>query len=130
MATEAKIRENLSHIPGVTTIIIAQRITSVMDADRIIVIDDGQVHGQGTHAELLANDSIYKEIYASQMEFAGDDGDVKDVDDRAAAADADSAAAGVDAGVACAADATVVAAAPDTAPDSDSVDAKGGEHHA
>lgn len=130
MATEAKIRENLSHIPGVTTIIIAQRITSVMDADRIIVIDDGQVHGQGTHAELLANDSIYKEIYASQMEFAGDDGDVKDVDDRAAAADADSAAAGVDAGVASAADATVVAAVPDTAPDSDSVDAKGGEHHA
>ena len=134
MATEAKIRENLSHIPGVTTIIIAQRITSVMDADRIIVIDDGQVHGQGTHAELLANDSIYQEIYASQMEFAGDDGDVKDVDDRAAAAaaDADSAAAaaGVDAGVASAADATVVAAVPDTAPDSDSVDAKGGEHHA
>ena len=132
MATEAKIRENLSHIPGVTTIIIAQRITSVMDADRIIVIDDGQVHGQGTHAELLANDSIYQEIYASQMEFAGDDGDVKDVDDRASAADADSAAAaaGVDAGVASAADATVVAAAPDTAPDSDSVDAKGGEHHA
>ena len=126
MATEAKIRENLSHIPGVATIIIAQRITSVMDADRIIVIDDGQVHGQGTHAELLANDSIYKEIYASQMEFAGDDGDVKDVDDRASAADADSAAAGV----ASAADATVVAAVPDTAPDSDSVDAKGGEHHA
>lgn len=130
MATEEKIRENLSHIPGVTTIIIAQRITSVMDADRIIVIDDGQVHGQGTHAELLANDSIYQEIYASQMEFAGDDGDVKDVDDRAAAADADSAAAAAAAGVASAADATVVAAVPDTAPDSDSVDAKGGRHHA
>ena len=98
------------------------------------MIDDGQVHGQGTHAELLANDSIYQEIYASQMEFAGDDGDVKDVDDRASAADADSAAAaaaaGVDAGVASAADATVVAAVPDTDPDSDSVDAKGGEHHA
>lgn len=71
MATEAKIRENLSRIPDVTTIIIAQRITSVMDADRIFVIDDGRVHGEGTHAELLANDTIYQEIYASQMEFAG-----------------------------------------------------------
>ena len=71
MATEAKIRENLSRIAGVTTIIIAQRITSVMDADRIFVIDDGHVHGQGTHAELLAHDTIYQEIYASQMELAG-----------------------------------------------------------
>ena len=70
MTTEAKIRENLSRIPGVTTIIIAQRITSVMDADKIIVIDDGRVHGQGTHAELLAHDTIYQEIYESQMEFA------------------------------------------------------------
>ena len=70
MTTEAKIRENLSLIPGVTTIIIAQRITSVMDADKIIVIDDGRVHGQGTHAELLAHDTIYQEIYESQMEFA------------------------------------------------------------
>ena len=74
MATEAKIRENLSRIPGVTTVIIAQRITSVMDADRIFVIDDGHVHGQGTHAELLATDTIYQEIYASQMELAGDAG--------------------------------------------------------
>ena len=53
-----------------TLIIIAQRITSVMDADQIFVLDDGRVHARGTHAELLANDSIYQEIYASQMEYA------------------------------------------------------------
>ncbi len=72
MATEAKIRANLAAIEDVTTIIIAQRITSVMDADRIVVIDDGRVHGVGTHAELMATDHIYQEIYASQMEFAED----------------------------------------------------------
>ncbi len=70
MATEAKIRENLASIPGVTCIIIAQRITSVMDADTIFVLDDGRVHASGTHDELLATDSIYQEIYASQMEHA------------------------------------------------------------
>ena len=70
MATEAKIRANLASIPGVTCITIAQRITSVMDADLIVVLDDGRVHGCGTHDELLANDAIYQEIYASQMERA------------------------------------------------------------
>ncbi|MDN0063793.1 ABC transporter ATP-binding protein [Collinsella ihumii] len=87
MATEAKIRANLASIPGVTTIIIAQRITSVMDADEIFVLDDGRVHAHGTHAELLANDSIYQEIYASQMEHAEDGahaGAAASADERAA----------------------------------------------
>ena len=70
MATEAKIRANLAGIPGVTCIIIAQRITSVMDADEIIVLDDGHLHAQGTHAELLETDTIYQEIYASQVGHA------------------------------------------------------------
>lgn len=70
MATEAKIRANLASIPGVTCIIIAQRITSVMDADEIIVLDDGHLHAQGTHAELLEADTIYQEIYASQVGHA------------------------------------------------------------
>ena len=74
MATDAKIREHIAQIPNTTVIVIAQRIASVMDADRIIVLDDGRVHGVGTHEELLAGDAIYQEIYASQMEFAGDAG--------------------------------------------------------
>ena len=70
MATEAKIRANLASIAGVTCIIIAQRITSVMDADEIIVLDDGHLHTRGTHAELLETDAIYQEIYASQVRHA------------------------------------------------------------
>lgn len=74
MATDAKIREHIAQIPNTTVIVIAQRIVSVMDADCIVVLDDGRVHGVGTHEELLAGDAIYQEIYASQMEFAGDAG--------------------------------------------------------
>lgn len=65
-ATEAKIRAALRALPGVTKIIIAQRITSVMGADVIVVLEDGQIHAVGSHAELLAADPIYQEIYHSQ----------------------------------------------------------------
>ena len=85
MATDAKIREHIARIPNTTVLIIAQRIASVMDADRIIVLDDGRVHGVGTHEELLAGDNIYQEIYASQMEFAGDAGVVDGVNDPSSA---------------------------------------------
>ncbi|MGM9624765.1 MAG: ABC transporter ATP-binding protein [Eubacteriales bacterium] len=68
-ATEKRIREAFrGELKGSTKIIIAQRIGSVMDADRIIVMDDGRITGFGTHDELLANNEEYKEIYNSQME--------------------------------------------------------------
>lgn len=66
-ATEGEIRRSLAGLTDVTKIIIAQRITSVMDTDQIIILDDGKIHGMGTHQELLDKDSIYQEIYASQM---------------------------------------------------------------
>lgn len=77
-ATEARIRAALRALPGVTKIIIAQRITSVMGTDKIIVLDDGRIHGVGTHAELLANDAIYREIYESQMKGGGEHGSAAD----------------------------------------------------
>ena len=76
-ATEGKIRHALAALTDVTKLIIAQRITSVMDADMIVILDDGKVHAVGTHKELLANDTIYQEIYASQMK--GDDADGKGI---------------------------------------------------
>jgi ABC-type multidrug transport system fused ATPase/permease subunit len=69
-ATEAKIRTALAKLESVTKIIIAQRITSVMHADRIVILEDGKVHAVGTHDTLLAGDPIYQEIYASQMKEA------------------------------------------------------------
>ena len=66
-ATEARIRANLRALPQVTKLIIAQRITSVMDADKIVILEDGHIHAVGTHQELLASDRIYQEIYDSQM---------------------------------------------------------------
>lgn len=73
-ATEKKIRKALADYKDVTKIIIAQRITSVMNTDQIVILDDGKVHRVGTHKELLANDLIYQEIYASQMKGGNDDG--------------------------------------------------------
>lgn len=68
-ATEAKIREQFrTGLKDSTKIVIAQRITSVMDADQIIVMNDGRITGVGTHEELLAGNEEYKEIYDSQME--------------------------------------------------------------
>lgn len=73
-ATEKKIRKALADYKDVTKIIIAQRITSVMNTDQIVILDDGKLHRVGTHKELLANDPIYQEIYASQMKGGNDDG--------------------------------------------------------
>ena len=68
-ATEAQIRESFKNdLPGCTKIIIAQRISSVIDADVIVVMNDGQITGIGTHAELIENNSEYSEIYYSQMD--------------------------------------------------------------
>ena len=70
-ATEAGIREQLAEkLPGMTKIIIAQRISSVRHADRIIVLEDGKIMGSGTHEELLSGNEIYREIYESQKEGA------------------------------------------------------------
>ncbi len=66
-ATEARIKEGLASLKAVTKLIIAQRITSIMDADQIIIMEDGRVHAIGKHEDLLANNKIYQEIYYSQQ---------------------------------------------------------------
>ena len=75
-ATDAKIRKAFrEEIPGTTKIIIAQRISSVQDADRILVLDNGQINGLGTHEELLKTNTIYQEVYNSQTQGGSGDFD-------------------------------------------------------
>lgn len=72
-ATDAKIREAFSKkIPGTTKLIVAQRISSVQDADRILVLDNGRVDGFDTHDNLLKTNKIYREIYEAQTKGGGD----------------------------------------------------------
>ncbi|HCT90585.1 MAG TPA: ABC transporter, partial [Lachnospiraceae bacterium] len=72
-ATDSRIRKAFATaIPGTTKLIIAQRISSVQDADRIIVMEDGRIHGFGTHEELLAGNEIYRDVYESQNTGSGD----------------------------------------------------------
>jgi ATP-binding cassette subfamily B protein len=72
-ATDARIRRAFREdIPDTTKLIIAQRISSVQDADRIIVMDEGRINGFGTHEELLATNEIYREVYESQTKGGGD----------------------------------------------------------
>ena len=72
-STDAKIRKAFAEeIPGTTKLIIAQRISSVQNCDRIIVMDDGCINGFGTHEELLAGNDIYREVYESQTGASGD----------------------------------------------------------
>ena len=74
-ATDARIRAALRDtLPHTTKIIIAQRVTSVMDADLILVLDDGKIVGQGSHASLMESCPIYREVYQSQQEGVSIDG--------------------------------------------------------
>lgn len=80
-ATDAKIRRAFrEEIPNTTKLIIAQRVSSVQDADRIIVMDDGNIDGIGTHEELLAGNEIYKDVYESQTGAGSGDFDEEEKD--------------------------------------------------
>lgn len=74
-ATDGKIRAELAKLSDMTKIIIAQRVTSVMDADQIVILEDGRIHAVGTHKELLKTDSIYQELYCSQQKGGEEDGE-------------------------------------------------------
>ena len=73
--TDAMIRKAFrEEIPDTTKIIIAQRISSVQDSDKIIVLDDGEINGIGTHEELLKTNKIYREVYESQQKPTDNEG--------------------------------------------------------
>ena len=74
-ATESGIRRALAELTDVTKLIIAQRISSVQSADLIVILEDGRLHAVGIHAELLEKDTIYQEIYYSQMKGGDPDGE-------------------------------------------------------
>ena len=72
--TDALIRKAFrEEIPDTTKVIIAQRISSVQDADKIIVLDDGKIDGFGSHEELLRSNAIYKEVFESQQKGGSED---------------------------------------------------------
>ena len=72
-ATDARIRRAFAEeIPDTTKLIIAQRISSIQSADRIIVMDEGKISGFGTHEELMKTNAIYQEVYNSQIKGGGD----------------------------------------------------------
>ncbi|MNI94127.1 Multidrug resistance ABC transporter ATP-binding/permease protein BmrA [compost metagenome] len=67
-ATDARLRQALKrHINGATLVIVAQRVSSIADADQILVLDDGRIVGRGTHDELLETSETYREIVSSQL---------------------------------------------------------------
>ena len=74
-ATDVKIRAELAKLSDMTKIIIAQRVSSVMDADQIVILEDGNIHAVGKHRELLETDPIYQELYYSQQKGGEEDGE-------------------------------------------------------
>ena len=73
-ATDARIRAGLASLKDTTKLIIAQRVSSIMHADQIIILDDGRIVAQGTHSELLASSPVYQELYASQQKGVSENG--------------------------------------------------------